>query len=117
MSEKKPKPEDILAQSLTVLELAGKLLEANNQILQREFNQVQSMTLKIDGLEAALGRIEKALAERPTQPQQPAKQDFREKVPTCKYCGQEIKWSKPYVQGQGPLNLDGSPHNCRGGSR
>ena len=31
----------------------------------------------------------------------------------CTYCGCTVKWAKEYVKGQGPLNLDGSKHDCR----
>ena len=31
----------------------------------------------------------------------------------CDYCPKMVKWAKEYVKGSGPLNLDGSKHNCK----
>lgn len=36
----------------------------------------------------------------------------------CKYkCGATVKWNYPYTQGDHPVNLDGSKHECQGGNR
>lgn len=35
----------------------------------------------------------------------------------CKNCGNEITWKTPYVKGDGPLNVDGSPHKCQKSSQ
>ena len=31
----------------------------------------------------------------------------------CKNCGKEITWKTPYTKGDGPLNLDQTPHRCK----
>jgi len=32
--------------------------------------------------------------------------------PTCKNCGTGLVWKKPYVQGEPPVNPDGTKHTC-----
>lgn len=32
--------------------------------------------------------------------------------PTCKNCGVTLVWAKPYVQGNPPVNPDGTKHIC-----
>ena len=32
--------------------------------------------------------------------------------PTCKNCGISLVWAKPYVQGNPPVNPDGTKHTC-----
>jgi len=32
--------------------------------------------------------------------------------PTCKNCGVTLAWKKPYVQGEPPVNADGTKHTC-----
>jgi len=32
--------------------------------------------------------------------------------PTCKNCGITLAWKKPYVQGEPPINPDGTKHTC-----
>ena len=34
--------------------------------------------------------------------------------PCNKGCGNQIMWREPYVKGDRPLNLDGTPHTCQG---
>jgi hypothetical protein len=31
----------------------------------------------------------------------------------CKYCGFRVKWPENYADGSRPINLDGSPHDCK----
>lgn len=33
-------------------------------------------------------------------------------MPSCKNCGAEIQWKQPYTQGDKPLNMDGTVHDC-----
>jgi hypothetical protein len=40
--------------------------------------------------------------------------------PTCKFCSSRINWNKNARLAlgiKGPLNIDGSPHNCRGNAQ
>ena len=103
-----------------------KLVEDLNQALSRLYDlpeklavqqkNITGLSQQIEVLQGQMHTLSVKLDELQMQPLQQtevkAKRDYRQKVPTCKYCGKEIVWPKPYTGG-GPNNVDGSPHRCQ----